>query len=53
MLTSDEVKKFKEIYKKNFGEELSDQEALEKGMKLVNLMKAVYGPENKDVPRRV
>ncbi len=44
MISREEVKKFKEIYKKRFGEYLSDQVALEKATKLLNLVKAVYQP---------
>ena len=47
-LKPEDVKEFMEIYKKKFGEEISYEEALESGMKLVNLMAIVYKPIRKD-----
>jgi len=38
------IEEFKEIYKKEFGEELSDQDATERATKLLNLMEAIYKP---------
>ena len=38
------IKEFKEIYRKEFGEELSDQDALEKASKLLRLMEIIYKP---------
>jgi len=38
------VEEFKEIYEKRFGEELSDQDALEKASKLLRLMEIIYKP---------
>ena len=48
MITLKELKKFKAIYKKEFDIELSDQDALEKTIKLLSLMKAAYKPILKD-----
>lgn len=42
------IGRFKKIYKKRFGEDLSDQAALEKATKLLNLVKAVYQPMTKE-----
>jgi hypothetical protein len=42
------LEEFKKIYKKRFGEYLSDQAALEKATKLLNLIKAVYQPMTKE-----
>ena len=39
MLSEEDVKKFQEIYKKEFSKEINKKEALEQGTKLVNLMK--------------
>lgn len=39
------MKKYKEIYKKNFGEELSGIEELHKATNFCDLIKAVYNPE--------
>jgi uncharacterized protein YdiU (UPF0061 family) len=48
MISKEELKEFKKIYKKRFGENLSDQVALEKATKLLNLVKAVYRPMTKE-----
>ncbi len=44
MLPEKALKEFKEIYQKNFGKELSEKDALDKALKILNLYKAVYGP---------
>lgn len=44
MLTEKQISKFQELYKKNFGKEISRDEALEKGIKIVELIKLVYQP---------
>lgn len=38
------VEKFKDLYKEEFGEDISLQEAQEQGTKLLNLMKVIYQP---------
>jgi len=48
MISKKALKEFKEIYQKEFDIELSDKDALEKAIKLLNLMKAVYKPMLKD-----
>jgi len=48
MISKKASKEFKEIYQKEFDIELSDKDALEKTIKLLNLMKAVYKPMLKD-----
>lgn len=47
MISEKALKEFKEVHKKEFNIDLSDQDALEKATKLLNLMKAVYGPMSK------
>lgn len=42
------VEEFKAIYKKRFGGELTDAEALEKSFRLVRLMELVYKPMTKE-----
>ena len=42
MLTEEQIKKFKEIYFNKFGVELSDSEAYEKGIKLINLLSLIF-----------
>jgi len=48
MISKEELKEFKKIYKKSFGEYLSDQVVLEKVTRLLNLVKAVYQPMTKE-----
>ena len=43
-LSKEAVREFKEIYKKEFGEEISDQEALEKATNLLMLFNVIYRP---------
>ncbi len=44
MLTDEEIIKFQNLYKESFGKEIGREEAYEKGIKLLNLMSAVYRP---------
>ncbi len=44
MLPSEAIKKFKDLYKKKFGEDLSDEDASRHANNLVNLIKVVYKP---------
>ncbi len=44
MLTDKQVSKFQAIYRQRFGKEISREDALEKGARLVRLMKIVYQP---------
>jgi hypothetical protein len=43
-LTDAQVKGFQELYKKKFGVELTREQALDQGIRLVQLMRAVYKP---------
>ncbi len=43
-LTSQQIEKFRELYKTQFGDELSRGEAIEKCMQLVSLMRLIYRP---------
>ena len=43
-LLDEDIIKFQALYKSSFGKEISKSEALEKGLKLLNLMKLVYVP---------
>lgn len=40
-LTDDHIAEFQMLYKKNFGVDISKEEALEKGSRLVRLMEVV------------
>ncbi|MBI4226177.1 hypothetical protein HY612_03635 [Candidatus Roizmanbacteria bacterium] len=44
MLPKKAIDEYKTIYKKVYGEVISDAEALEQGTRLLNLFKAVYRP---------
>ena len=48
MLSTEQVNKFKEIYKKNFGKELSQDEALDKATKLARMFELIYKPIKKE-----
>lgn len=43
-ITNNQLSKFKALYRAHFGESLSSQEALDKAMKLLVMMKIVYKP---------
>ena len=43
MISKKDLDKFKAIWKNEFGEDISDQKALEQATKLLSLMKTVYG----------
>ena len=43
MFSPEELKEFKDIYLKEFGEEIDDRTALELAQNLINLYGAVYG----------
>ena len=44
MLSEQDVTNFQTLFKKEFGTEISREEALEEGLKLVGLMTNVYQP---------
>lgn len=46
MLSESQITKYQEIYKNNFGEEISREEACSQGIKLVNLMRVICRPNN-------
>jgi hypothetical protein len=51
-ISEDKIKEFKRLYYKRFGKKLTDQEALDKGIKLVRLMQLVYKPvKKKDIDK--
>lgn len=47
-LSSEQISQFQLLYKKRFGEEISREDAIEKGMKLVNLIELTYKPTNEN-----
>jgi hypothetical protein len=44
MLLDSNILKFQQIYKEEFGTEISKEEAIEEGLKLLSLMTQVYKP---------
>jgi len=46
-LTDDEVLQFQAIYRQQFGKEISQQDARERGIKLVRLFEIIYKPMTK------
>lgn len=44
MISKIALSEFKEIYLREYGEELADKEALEKATQFLSLMKAIYKP---------
>jgi hypothetical protein len=47
MISKEALEEFKKIYKKEFGEDISDKDALDEATNLLNLYKAVYLPLTK------
>ena len=44
MISKESLEKFKKLYKKHFHEELSDEDALEKAIRLRRMVEIVYQP---------
>ena len=44
MISNKQLEKFKDIYKRNFDKDISDQEALKKATKLLRLVEIIYKP---------
>lgn len=44
MISGEQLEEYKRIYKKEFGEDVSDQDALEQATKLLRLMQIIYKP---------
>jgi hypothetical protein len=47
VLSKEAIEEFKELYKKRFKEELTDEEAYRKAIKLLDLFEVVYGSKYK------
>lgn len=43
-ISKEDLEELKSIYKKDYGETLSDAEALEMGQRLLNLFRIIYRP---------
>ncbi len=48
MISTESLEEFKRIYRKQFGKDISDQDALESATKLLRFMKIVYQPMTKE-----
>jgi len=48
MLSDEQIKQFQALYKDTFGQDISKEEALRKGTKLVRLFEIVYQPITKE-----
>lgn len=48
VLSDDDIRKFQEVYKEQFGKEISKEDAYEQGIKLLRLMAVVYQPMTKE-----
>ena len=46
-LSKETIKEFKEIYYEEFGEEISEKEACEKFLSLVNLLRTILRPSSR------
>lgn len=44
MLSDKEVEQFQMLYKQHFGKEITKEEALGKGLKLINILALIYKP---------
>ena len=44
MFSNEQIAKFQTLYKNRFGKEITREEAYEKGIKLVQLMKLIHKP---------
>ncbi|OGY59644.1 MAG: hypothetical protein A3I31_00530 [Candidatus Colwellbacteria bacterium RIFCSPLOWO2_02_FULL_44_20b] len=44
MISKERLQKFRDIYRKSFGKDILEQEALEKATQLVRLMEIIYKP---------
>ena len=52
-ISAEQLEKFRAIYKKKFGTEITLQHALEEALPLLTLMKSVYLPMTHDDLKRV
>ena len=48
MISKESLEEFKKIYRKQFGKDIFDQDALESATKLLNLLRVVYKPMTKE-----
>jgi hypothetical protein len=48
MISKEALEEFKAIWKKQFGEDISDEKATEEGINLLTMFNAVYRPVKKE-----
>ena len=48
MISDEALKEFKQIWKKEFGEDISDEKAAEEGINLLTMFDAIYRPIKKE-----
>ena len=48
MISNEALGKYKAIYREEYGEDISDEEALEQAVNLLTLMGAIYRPVKKE-----
>lgn len=48
MISNEQLEEFKRIYRKQFGRNISDQDALESATKLLDLLMVVYKPMTRE-----
>ena len=48
MISKEALEEYKRIYKNQFGENISDEEALDQAINLLTLVDRIYGPIKKD-----
>ncbi len=53
VLTDDDIVRFQALYKSELGLEISREDAYEKGIKLVQLLSAVYTPMTEEEHERI
>lgn len=53
VLSDEDILKFQALYKSEFGMEISREDAYEKGIKLLQLMSAVYKPMTEEEYERI
>ena len=53
VLTDSDIAKFQALYRREFGKEISAEQAYEQGIKLVRLMSAIYRPMTKEQFKKI
>ena len=53
LLSKEAIKEFKQIYRQEFSEKISDQTALELALNLLNLFRVIYRPITKEELKKI